>query len=266
MPASKVVLETRGRWPGPRLRFCRGKCSYRWMPWDFWLIFLFLGVVVPWRGSIRMKKLLAKPSTSSQERISLYGSTMLMQWAITALAFWRAQTRGITARDLGLGGDELSATALAALVGGLFFGALHWRNLRRVARSGGPSADRMRLIGRHILPQSAVELIPYCGLAVTAGICEEFLYRGFGYAALTRVGVPTWLVVLGTSILFGLAHLYQGKGGVLGTAILGLLLAGSRVVFGSLVPSIVWHSVIDLVAGIAGPRYLLRASEAAKAS
>jgi membrane protease YdiL (CAAX protease family) len=162
--------------------------------------------------------------------------------------------------------DEFSGIVLAALAGGLLFGALHWRNLRRVARAGGPGAERMRSIGVHILPQSSVELIPYYGLAVTAGICEEFLYRGFGFAALTRVGLPTWLVVLGTSILFGLAHLYQGRGGVLGTTILGLLLAYARVVLGSLVPSIVWHSVIDLVAGIAGPRYLLRAAEAAKAS
>jgi membrane protease YdiL (CAAX protease family) len=227
------------------------------MAWDFWLIFLFLGVVVPWRGSIRMKKLLAKPSTSSQERISLYGSTALMQWAITAFAFWRARARGIAARDLGFGTDELVGIVLVALIGGLLFGALHWRNLQRVARVGGRGAERMRALGVHILPQSSAELIPYCGLAVTAGICEEFLYRGFAYAALTRVGSPIWLVVLGTSILFGLAHLYQGRGGVLGTALLGLLFGSARAVFGSVVPVMVWHSVIDLVAGIAGPRYLL---------
>jgi uncharacterized protein len=232
------------------------------MPWDFWLVFLFLGVVVPWRGSIRMKKLLAKPGTTSKERISLYGSTMLMQWAITLFAFWRATARGLTARDFGLGRGEFVEVLLACVVGGLALGALHWGNLRRVARVGGAGAERMRSIAKHILPQSGGELLPYCALAVTAGICEEFLYRGFAYAALTRAGVPLWFGFLATSILFGLAHLYQGRGGVLGTTILGLLFAGGRLVFGSLIPPIVWHSVIDLVAGISGPRYLLRASEA----
>src|SRR5277367_3279232 len=90
------------KWAEPRLHCWRGKCSYRWMPWDFWLIFLFLGVVVPWRGSIRMKKLLAKPGTTSRERISLYGSTMLMQWGIALFALWRATARGLAARDFGL--------------------------------------------------------------------------------------------------------------------------------------------------------------------
>jgi membrane protease YdiL (CAAX protease family) len=234
------------------------------MPWDFWLVFLFLGVVVPWRGSIRMKKLLAKPATSSRERISLYRSTIIMQWAIALFAFWRAIARGLSAWDLGLRGGELVEVILACLVGGLLMGGLHWRNLRRVARVGGRGAERMRTLGMHILPQSSAELIAYCGLAVTAGICEEFLYRGFAYAALTRVGLPIWLVVFVTSILFGLAHVYQGRGGVLGTSILGLLFASARVLSGSLVPPIVWHSVIDLVAGIAGPRYLLPQPKAAE--
>jgi membrane protease YdiL (CAAX protease family) len=185
-----------------------------------------------------------------------------MQWTITLFAFWRTTARGLTARDFGLGRGEFAEILLACLMGGLALGALHWGNLRRVARVGGAGAERMRSIAKHILPQSSAELIPYCGLAVTAGICEEFLYRGFAYAALTRAGVPIWLGFLATSILFGLAHLYQGRGGVLGTTILGLLFAGGRLVFGSLLPPIVWHSVIDLVAGIAGPRYLLRASDA----
>jgi membrane protease YdiL (CAAX protease family) len=231
------------------------------MPWDFWLIFLFLGVVVPWRGSIRMKKLLAKTGTTSRERISLYGSTMLMQWAITLFVFWRATARGLTLGDFGLGHDKLVEIFAACLVGGLALGALHWGNLRRVARVGGAGAERMRSIARHILPQSGTELLPYCGLAVTAGVCEEFLYRGFAYAALTRAGMPIWLGFFSTSILFGLAHLYQGRGGVLGTTVLGLLLAGGRLIFVSLMPPVVWHSVIDLVAGIAGPRYLLRPSK-----
>jgi len=228
------------------------------MPWDFCLIFLFLGVVVPWRGSIRMKRLLAKPGTSSRERISLYGSTMVMQWAITLFAGWRATARGLTARDFGFERGEFIEILSACLLGGLALGALHWGNLRRVARAGGAGAERMRSIAKHILPQSGVELLPYCGLAMTAGICEEFLYRGFAYAALTRAGAPIWLGFFATSILFGLAHLYQGRGGVLGTTILGLLFAGGRLLFGSLMPPIVWHSVIDLVAGIVGPRYLFR--------
>jgi len=94
-------------------------------------------------------------------------------------------------------------------------------------------------------------------LSLTAGICEEFLFRGFVMAALFRAGLDTWLVAVLSSAMFGLAHLYQGKGGSLGTGILGALFALVRIIYNNLVPAMVWHSALDVVAGIAGARFLL---------
>ena len=76
-------------------------------------------------------------------------------------------------------------------------------------------------------------------------------------AALLHVGMPTWLAILLTSLLFGLAHSYQGKSGVVGTSLLGIILGGFRVLLQSIAPLTVWHATIDLVAGIAGKKYLL---------
>jgi len=227
------------------------------MPWDFWLIFLFLGIVVPWRGAVRLKKLLALPSVSTKEKLVLYGLTIAGQWVITGLVAWRALARGLSAGTLGLanyGGPSaiLGSLALAAIIG-----ALHWLNLRRVGRSPGKALELMRLLARRILPANSVELLPYCALAMTAGVCEEFLYRGFAMAALSRVGFPAWSVVILTAVLFGLAHVYQGRSGILGTFVMGILFGGISVAYDTLVPVMMIHTVVDLVAGIAGPRYLL---------
>ena len=59
------------------------------MPWDFWLIFLALGVLLPWRGRVRMKKLLAMPRVSLMERLVLYASTIAFQWLAVAVVSWR---------------------------------------------------------------------------------------------------------------------------------------------------------------------------------
>jgi membrane protease YdiL (CAAX protease family) len=93
-------------------------------------------------------------------------------------------------------------------------------------------------------------------LALTAGCCEEFLYRGFAIAAFSRAGWPIWSAVLASAILFGLAHLYQGRGGAVGTSILGVVFGTARVLYGSVVPAVFWHATVDIVAGVAGPRYL----------
>jgi len=99
-------------------------------------------------------------------------------------------------------------------------------------------------------------LLPYLALAITAGLCEEFLYRGFVMAVLTHVGSQTWAVVLLSSALFGLAHSYQGRGGMVMTTLIGVILGLGRIAFDSLIPAIFWHSAVDVVAGTAGPRYL----------
>jgi len=102
--------------------------------------------------------------------------------------------------------------------------------------------------------------LPYAALAITAGVCEEFVYRGFAIAAISKAGVPLPLVVIMSSVFFGLAHAYQGRGGIISTGIFGVLLAIGRLAFGSLVPVMMWHAGLDLAAGIAAPKYLLNQS------
>jgi membrane protease YdiL (CAAX protease family) len=253
-----AVLENRD---ARKLARVRRKWSYRPMPWDFWLIFIFLGVVIPWRGHARLQKLLAKPHVSTMEKLALYGSTIAFQWVIVAVVAWRAIVRGMTPEQLGLVSHDVNKIVIVALIGGAMVGVLHWLNLRRIARLHVPAVDGMRAIAERILPQSLVELLPYSALAMTAGLCEEFLYRGFVMGVLLRLGWRGWLVVMVSSILFGFAHAYQGRSGVIGTMVLGLLFAVVRLAYDSLVPVIVWHAVVDLVAGIAGPRYLLTQSD-----
>jgi uncharacterized protein len=227
------------------------------MPWDFWLIFLFLGVAVPWRGHVRLRKLLERPPIDTTEKLTLYAATIAFQWLMLGVVAWRAFARGLPPAELGLTGRPSLQTILSGVLGGMVIGGLQWLNLRRMGRMEGAAPDFMRKLASRILPHSLVELLAYLALAVTAGVCEEFLYRGFAIAALSRAGLSSWVVVLVSSVLFGLAHAYQGRAGVLGTSVLGILFAVARVMYGSLAPVMIWHTGVDIVAGIAGPKYLL---------
>jgi membrane protease YdiL (CAAX protease family) len=225
------------------------------MPWDFWLIFAVLAILLPWRGRVRMQKLLSLPQITGRDRIRLYLSTILFQWVLTAVISWRAFAQGFDPAALGLvsGG---SAVFLVAVVGAVLIATGHWLNLRRMAASNHPAVDSLRAIGARVFPRTRTELFFYILLSATAGVCEEFIFRGFVMAALLRAGLPAWVVVLLSSVMFGVAHLYQGKGGTIGTGLLGTLFAMTRIAYHSLLPLIVWHSVLDIVAGIAGTRYL----------
>jgi membrane protease YdiL (CAAX protease family) len=228
------------------------------MPWDFWLIFFTLGVLLPWRGRMRMKKMMALPEFTARERIALYASTIAFQWTITAIAAWRAMARGMTLAELGAASPWRAGLLFVGIVGGVTLGGVQWLNLRRIGRSTGKPRSFLHDLAKRILPQSRQELIPYLALAVSAGICEEFLYRGFAMAALARAGMPVWSTVLLSAALFGLAHLYQGRGGLVSTLVIGTVFGAARIAYDSLLPVAIWHAAVDAVAGVAGPRYLVR--------
>jgi membrane protease YdiL (CAAX protease family) len=227
------------------------------MPWDIVLIFVVLGIIVPWRGRAKMRQILAKPRVESAERLSLYASTIAFQWVAVVVAGWRAWAHGFTSLELGLVVSDWVPILALSILGTAAIMSLQWLNLRRMGRSASRFRAPLLAVAERILPQSRIELIPFFALAVTAGVCEEFLYRGFAMAAFLRWGLPAWIAVVASSVLFGLAHLYQGRGGLAATTILGLLFGVTRITVVSLIPVTFWHIGVDMIAGIAGPKYLI---------
>jgi membrane protease YdiL (CAAX protease family) len=230
------------------------------MSWDIALIFFVLGVILPWRGRARLKKLMAMPQVGTIDRLVLYASTIGFQWLAAAVVAWRAWAHGYTAEQLGLAIDDRTTIMVASLVGAATIAILQWLNLRRMGRLPAKARGPMQAIAERILPRSTIELLPFLALAITAGLCEEFLYRGFAMAVLAQLGSPAWATAIVSSILFGLAHLYQGRGGFFSALVIGTVFGTGRIAYNSLVPVIFWHSAVDLVAGVAGPRYLVKAT------
>ncbi|GAC1670854.1 MAG: hypothetical protein PVS2B2_01750 [Candidatus Acidiferrum sp.] len=232
------------------------------MPWDFWLIFLALILLIPWRGRQRLQKLLAMPYVGTSELLALYFSTIAFQWLAVVVVGWRAWARGFSFVQLGLTLSGGRNVAIASVIGVIVFSLLHWLNLRRIGKLPLLARGPLQSLAERILPRSRREYVPYLGLAITAGCCEEFLYRGFVMAVLEHSGFALWSIISISSILFGLAHLYQGRSGFVGTFFVGLVFAVARIAYDSLVPVILWHAAVDIVAGVAGSRYLLTRMDA----
>lgn len=84
-----------------------------------------------------------------------------------------------------------------------------------------------------------------------AGLGEELLFRGFLFDALQRLPgmagtVPVALIM--QAAIFGLAHIYQGWGGVLITGTVGLLLGWVRLrAGGSIWAAALAHAAVDTI-------------------
>jgi membrane protease YdiL (CAAX protease family) len=92
---------------------------------------------------------------------------------------------------------------------------------------------------------------------VTAGLCEELLYRGFLMAYIGALW-GFWPAVILSSLVFGLGHAYQGTSGIATTGTIGLILAGLFVLTGSLWVPMLLHAATDLFAGSLGRRVVER--------
>jgi uncharacterized protein len=183
-------------------------------------------------------------------RVSIYLSSSLGLWLLAAITVaavlasrYSLDLLGVRALPVG----ELLGWTLGILVIGVAWVAI-----------GSYLPVRETPLLRFMLPRTSMEKGAFVGVALTAGICEELVFRGFLIPALdAMLGSMTAAVIL-SSLVFGLTHAYQGFFGILRTGTLGLLLALPVVATGSVLPSMLAHFLINIVAGILLAEWLLR--------
>ncbi|HEY1820735.1 MAG TPA: CPBP family intramembrane glutamic endopeptidase [Trebonia sp.] len=86
--------------------------------------------------------------------------------------------------------------------------------------------------------------------ALENGLLEEVLVTGYLLSRLRRLGVNPWIAVAISATLRGSYHLYQGFGGFLGNAIMGVIFGTLFLRWRRATPMIIAHTLIDAVAFI----------------
>jgi uncharacterized protein len=183
-------------------------------------------------------------------RFSIYLTTSIALCILAAVTIGAVLASGFTLEALGLVGAP-AGQAVAWTLGVVAAGIL-WM----VAARSLPTRETSLL--RFMLPRSGAEKVAFAGVSLSAGICEEIVFRGFLIPALEVILGSLPVAVIVSSLVFGLVHAYQGPLGVLRTGTLGLFLAIPFVVTGSLVPSMAAHFIINIVAGVFLAEWLLR--------
>lgn len=232
--------------------------------WDGWVLTFALVVVVPALGYRRFRQFLARGDqvVPLRRKLTFYGRVVCLQWFLVAAMLVVLRRHGLSAGDAGerLGDVRLTLIVTLALlfVLAVVSGIILWR-LRR-AQPAALLATVGRL--RRLMPACGVEVVAFAVVCLTAGVCEELLYRGWLVNILLVASGSTWVAVMVGAIVFGIGHAYQGVKGILRTAFVGLQLAILFVVLGSLVPGQVLHVGVDLLAGVAGALAVSRLSAA----
>ena len=188
-------------------------------------------------------------SAANPNRVRFYVVTIICEWLLFAFV---------------VVGVRRSGASVAIVLGD------HWRSARQVLRDIGIAAAfwivslgilfcfsrllRITEPGRDVLsmvPHSAAEITLWIAVSITAGICEETIFRGYlqrQFIVLTK-SAPAGILLAAAA--FGAAHSYQGFRMVIVISLYGAMFGILAHWRGSVRPGMMTHAWQDALSGVA---------------
>ena len=182
-------------------------------------------------------------------RVALYLTTMVWEWVLTGYVLWGVWKRGVSlnevtgakwkspldfARDFGI---SILFWFAALMVMGATAVALHFRGSKES-------------VG-FLAPRGVLQLVLWVLVCVTAGFCEETIFRGYlqkqfiAWSGSARTGV------VASAVVFGACHVYQGVKPAIVITVYGLMFGMLAQWRKTLRPGMMTHALHDTVSGIA---------------
>jgi uncharacterized protein len=188
----------------------------------------------------------------NERHLAQYLATLAWEWILAALVIWGIRMRRVPLRQL-LGKrrpswkdwtEDFILAATFWIAASILLTAIGV--MMKLAHLSTPQK-----ILAQLAPKNAFELMLWVLLSISAGICEELVFRGYLLQQFSHVGKRLWFGVLGSSLLFGVAHGYEGVSGILAISIYGAMFCLLAIMRGSLRPGMIAHAWHDIFSGIA---------------
>lgn len=221
------------------------------------LLFVFLAIIAPAWDLYDTRRL--KKNADSLQKITYYKTTCAWLWIASCLAVLATGFQEVFTINAGpddaawLFGHEWvrylvgAVTAMFAALMLLPYFTVTLKKLKKQPRTYR-SAELFKAFD-YLFPATVAERRWWVFTSLTAGFCEEILFRGF---LLHYLHVFPWrlnltLALLISSLMFGLNHLYGGmRNGLLAGTVAGFLLGFLFLLSGNLLLPMILHALTDL--------------------
>lgn len=241
-------------------------------PWWHTIILLAFIFLLSFHGTSAVTSASAGKQTSL-----LYLQTIAIQWLMFGYIVWGLRKGGVRLRDL-IGGrwhspeDFLLDVAIAigfmaaafVVLGCLnlvvttipcFADRVH-HGLPAFANGGVKAALDCALKGRtnnasrlinFMGPKTGLQLLLGLCVCITAGIVEETMFRGYLQRQFGAWTHKTWLGLIASALVFGLAHGYEGPATMFVIFVFGAMFGVVALWRNSLRPGMMTHAMFDAV-------------------
>lgn len=199
------------------------------------------GAVLSTRGGTAVPNGAARGSRVATEYVPI----LIVQWALLAYVCRVGRQRNAFGRLVAAGRvtpARLGVDVAVAILGFVVVEATEWTSATFFGGSASPAVLRL-------LPSTALEHAVWVLVAVSVGICEEVVYRGYLQTQFTAFTRSAALGVAAQAVLFGVAHGEQGVTPAIRMALYGAGLGWVASWRRSLFAGIFCHVALDLLSG-----------------
>lgn len=222
-------------------------------PWWHTALMLLMILGLSFTGARQMQSAGNRPL----HLVPNYLLTIGYEWALAAFAWWGIRLRSVPARQL-IGRWQAAARGWFTDAGAAFaFWVVALTLLSTLAqllqRVFGSHLDPRKIsdVTQKLAPTTGTEMVLFLVLSVSAGICEEFVFRGYFQQQFSRMGRNVWVGVALAAVVFGSAHAYEGISGVLLIVAYGAMFGVLTLLRGGLRTGMFAHAWHDAVSGVA---------------
>jgi len=211
------------------------------------LIALFLIAAFPIWDRIETRRL--RTDASEAARLRSYRQTVGWLWIVTAILLVTTPLPALIypMADPWFSGGALTPFVFGAVIALLLSMGLPLLPGKRMAKARAQQREALERLS-FFLPRTRRERRWFGAVSISAGICEEVIFRGFlaQYFAALPLGISPIGAYLLSALVFGIDHGYQGLSGILATGFLALVFTALFLATGSIWVPILVHALIDL--------------------
>ena len=209
---------------------------------------IFLLVVLAAVSAVGYFSVHRQDAVSHARRLFFYVTTTAWEWLLVGYVYWGLRRRGKTIRNIAGKSWKGASDFLidVAIAFGFWIAAVFVLSV--VARL--LHATGMAEAARRLAPQNMLESVVWIALSVTAGICEEMIFRGYlqrQFVAWTR-SAPVGVIL--SAALFGAGHIYQGTRATVVIGVYGLMFGILAEARQNLRPGMMTHAWHDAITGL----------------
>jgi len=205
--------------------------------WHTWCLLAILALFSALSAYLRMGS-----ATPRVRHVLLFSIIIAFEWLTFAFSIWNSSPVFVSfVARVGRNPRSLPVDILVALLLSAICFAVAPVVMRLLGPTGWPSLEGMR-------PHGGWEIAAWILMALSAGICEETVYRGYLQQQFSGLTGCTGLGVFAQEAAFALAHEYQGWKNMVLIFILGCILGAVAAWRKGLRANIVAHAVADILA------------------